>query len=159
MNKEQDQHFIRMAIETGHGGMKANLGGPFGALVVKDGVVIGQSSNRVTSSNDPTAHAEILAIREACRVLDNFSLEGCVLYSSCEPCPMCLGAVYWARLDRMVFAASDDDAAEAGFDDRFIYQEFDLPPEERSLPTRQILREEGAQLFREWMEKEDRVEY
>lgn len=139
--------------------MVENLGGPFGAVIVKDGVVIARSSNRVTSIKDPTAHAEVMAIREACRVLDNFELKGCELYSSCEPCPMCLGAIYWARLDRVVYAASDEDAARAGFDDQFIYEELDLPPEQRSLPTRQILREEGAQLFREWIAKEDRLEY
>lgn len=159
MNKEQDQHFIRKAIEIGRQGMQAKLGGPFGALIVKDGEVIGRSSNRVTSTNDPTAHAEVKAIREACQRLGDFSLAGCVLYASCEPCPMCLGAIYWARLDRIVYAASDEDAAKAGFDDQFIYQELERPIKERSLPTDQILKEEGAQLFQEWVAKEDRVEY
>jgi tRNA(Arg) A34 adenosine deaminase TadA len=159
MNKEQDQHFIRMAIETGRQGMQANLGGPFGAVIVKDDEIVGRGSNRVTSSNDPTAHAEVVAIREACQELGDFSLKGCILYSSCQPCPMCLGAIYWARLDRLVYAASDEDAAAAGFDDQFIYQELDLQPEERALPIHQILKEEGVQLFREWIAKEDKLEY
>lgn len=159
MNKEQDQHFIRMAIDTGRQGMQANLGGPFGAVIVKNGKIVGRGSNRVTSSNDPTAHAEVVAIREACEELGDFSLKGCILYSSCQPCPMCLGAIYWARLDRLVYAASDEDAAAAGFDDQFIYQELDLRPEERALPIHQILKEEGIQLFREWIAKEDKLEY
>lgn len=159
MNKEQDQYFVRLAIDTAREGMNANLGGPFGAVIVKNGAVIARSSNRVTSSNDPTAHAEVMAIRLACEALHDFSLQGCVLYSSCEPCPMCLGAIYWARLDRVVYAASDEDAARGGFDDQFIYQELELTPEDRSLPTRQILRDEGARVFQEWIEKEDRMRY
>jgi guanine deaminase len=127
--------------------------------VAKDGVVIARGWNAVTSSNDPTAHAEVVAIRRACRKLGTFQLAGCVLYSSCEPCPMCLAAAYWARVERLVLAASRDDAARAGFDDAFIYDEVPLALEERSLPTTQLLRAEGVVVFDEWLAKPDRVPY
>lgn len=159
MITEQDEHFIRMAIDLARRGMNNNQGGPFGAIVVKDGAVIGQGYNQVTSRNDPTAHAEVVAIREACRHLVHFQLTGCVLYTSCEPCPMCLGAIYWARPERVVFAAGRTDAAEAGFDDDHIYRELSLPLAERTLPIEQILEEEGKTVFREWIEKPDKTEY
>lgn len=158
-DQRPDEYFIKMAIEMAREGMQAMLGGPFGAVVVQNGTVIGRSANQVTSTNDPTAHAEVMAIREACRTLGHFRLEGCVIYSSCEPCPMCLGAIYWAHLDRLIFAARHLDAAEAGFDDEFIYRELDLPIDKRSLLTSQILPEAGARLFQEWIEKEDKVKY
>jgi tRNA(Arg) A34 adenosine deaminase TadA len=139
--------------------MERNEGGPFGAVVVKDGQIIGKGNNRVTSSNDPTAHAEVEAIRDACRHLGSFQLEGCVLYTSCEPCPMCLGAIYWARPDRVVYACSRADAAAIEFDDDFIYQELSLLPEQRSIPAVQDLRDEGLVVFRDWVAKPDKTSY
>lgn len=157
---EIDQHYIRMSIDQALFGMRNNEGGPFGAIVVKDGAVIGRGNNRVASKNDPTAHAEVVAIREACIKLGHFQLEGCTVYASCEPCPMCLGAIYWARPDRLVFAAGKLDAAEiAGFDDQFIYDEIELPFTERQIPTIQILRDEGLIPFREWQNKADKIVY
>jgi guanine deaminase len=154
-----DARFLREAIRVARARMLAGRGGPFGAIVAKDGVVIARGWNAVTSSNDPTAHAEVVAIRRACRKLGTFQLAGCVLYSSCEPCPMCLAAAYWARVERLVLAASRDDAARAGFDDAFIYDEVPLALEERSLPTTQLLRAEGVVVFDEWLAKPDRVPY
>jgi len=120
--------FLQRAIALAAGNARTSAGGPFGAVVVKDGVVIGEGVNQVTAHHDPTAHAEVLAIREACRKLGVFQLPGCELYTSCEPCPMCLGAIYWARVDRVYFAATQQQAAEAGFDDAFIYQQIPLAP-------------------------------
>jgi guanine deaminase len=154
-----DARFLREAIRVARARMLEGRGGPFGAIVAKDGVVIARGWNAVTSSNDPTAHAEVVAIRRACRKLGTFQLAGCVLYSSCEPCPMCLAAAYWARVERLVLAASRDDAARAGFDDAFIYDEVPLALEERSLPTTQLLRAEGVVVFDEWLAKPDRVPY
>lgn len=134
-------------------------GGPFAAVVVKDGVVIATGANQVTLTNDPTAHAEIVALREACRVLNSHQLSGCDIYSSCEPCPMCLGAIYWARPARVFFAASHEDAAAAGFDDSFIYRQIQVSPGERSIPMIHVEDEQAAQPFREWVEKGDRTEY
>jgi tRNA(Arg) A34 adenosine deaminase TadA len=159
MITEQDAYFIRKAIELARLGMNNDQGGPFGALIVKDGEVIGQGYNQVTSHNDPTAHAEVVAIREACCHLVHFQLTGCTLYTSCEPCPMCLGAIYWARPERVVFAASRTDAAEAGFDDDHIYRELKLPPEDRTLLIEQSLEEEGRAVFREWIGKPDKKVY
>jgi tRNA(Arg) A34 adenosine deaminase TadA len=139
--------------------MEAGEGGPFGAVVVKDGQIIGEGWNRVTSSCDPTAHAEVAAIREACRELGSFSLAGCVIYSSCEPCPMCLAAIYWARLDRLIYAASRTDAAAGGFDDAFIYDQIPLAPEARNLQSEQILQSEAQNVFRKWSDKSDRTMY
>lgn len=154
-----DRYFLQQAIEQGRYGMHANQGGPFGCIIVKDGQIIGRGNNKVTTYNDPTAHAEIVAIREACQMLNSFQLEGCVLYTSCEPCPMCLGAIYWARPDRIVFAASRLDAAYGGFDDDFIYRELVLPFEQRSIPTYQLMQAEARQLFDEWLMKPDKVLY
>ena len=122
-----DEMYMKMAITLSREGMHRNIGGPFGAIIVKDNKVIGQGQNRVTSTNDPTAHAEVVAIREACKTINNFSLEGCILYTSCEPCPMCLAASYWARLGKIYFANSHIDAASIGFDDAFLYKELLLP--------------------------------
>jgi len=134
-------------------------GGPFAALVVKDGVVIATGANQVTRGNDPTAHAEVVAIREACRVLGEFQLAGCDFYTSCEPCPMCLGALYWARPSRVYFVATHDDASAAGFDDSFIYRQIAVPAAERSIPMIQVA-DAGATLpFEEWRRKADRTEY
>src|SRR5436853_7016825 len=125
--------FMKQAVELAVANVRRE-GGPFAALVVKDGIVIATGANQVTRANDPTAHAEVVAIREACRVLGDFQLTGCDLYSSCEPCPMCLGAVYWARVDRVYFAATAEDAAAAGFDDSFIYRQIAIPHPQRSIP-------------------------
>ena len=134
-------------------------GGPFGAVIVKDGEIIARGVNRVTSNNDPTAHAEVNAIREASKKLGTYDLSGCEIYSSCEPCPMCLGAIYWARIDKLFFANTKQDAKDIEFDDSFIYEEFDLPIEKRKIPTRQILREEALVAFNKWKEKADKIEY
>jgi len=154
-----DHDYLREAIRAAHDGMERGDGGPFGCVIVKDGVIVGRGNNRVTSSNDPTAHAEVVAIRAACAALGDFQLTGCVLYTSCEPCPMCLGAIYWARPDRVVFACTREDAADAGFDDQLIYDELPLPYAERRIRTEHELREEGLQVFRAWKEKLDKVRY
>ncbi len=146
---------ISLSLES----LRKNKGGPFGAVVVKDGVVIGMGSNEVTSSNDPTAHAEIVAIRNACQTLGVYQLDGCDLYTSCEPCPMCLGAIYWARPARIFYANTRDDAAAIGFDDRFIYDEIPMHPEKRTIPMRQLSREKALEAFREWIAKPDKKAY
>jgi guanine deaminase len=156
---DRDTRLLREAIRLARSRMQRGPAGPFGAVVARDGAIVARGWNLVTSSKDPTAHAEIVAIRRACRKLATFSLDGCVLYSSCEPCPMCLAATYWARVDRLVHAASRDDAARAGFDDALIYHEVPLPPRERSLPTTQLLRAEAIEVFDEWLAKPDRVPY
>lgn len=138
---------------------QAGHGGPFGAVIVKEGKIIAEGFNRVTSTNDPTAHAEVTAIRNACTLLKNFELKGCEIYSSCEPCPMCLGAIYWARLDRLYFASSRIDAAAAGFDDDFIYREIPLAIEHRSISTSQIHAIEGAKAFEAWKAFESKIRY
>jgi tRNA(Arg) A34 adenosine deaminase TadA len=146
---------IRLSVEK----MREGRGGPFGAVIVRDGQIISQGWNEVTSANDPTAHAEIMAIREACRKLGTFRLDGCELYASCEPCPMCLSAIYWARLGRLYFAATRQDAAAAGFDDELLYREIPLPFEQRQLVTRQCLREPALAAFAEWRDKADKIPY
>lgn len=151
--------FMRRAIELAQNGIDANDGGPFGAVVVRDGRIIGEGCNRVTSTNDPTAHAEIVAIRNACRELGSFQLTDCVIYSSCEPCPMCLGAIYWARPREVFFACTRADAKNAGFDDDLIYEEIELPIDRRRIPTATFLRDAGLEVFRNWIEKPDKVEY
>ncbi|MDB5243127.1 MAG: tRNA-specific adenosine deaminase [Spirosoma sp.] len=156
---QQDEYFLRKAIALAREGMITGQGGPFGALIIKDGEIVGQGCNQVTSTNDPTAHAEVVAIRDACRNLDTFQLEGCTLYASCEPCPMCLGAVYWARPNRIVYGAFHSDAAQAGFDDQFIYNELDKPREHRHIPMTQLLRNEADAVFHEWVALEHRKSY
>ncbi|MDA8238217.1 MAG: nucleoside deaminase [Chloroflexi bacterium] len=158
-DRATDERLLREAIRLSRARMRQGRGGPFGAVVARDGVVVARGWNAVTSTCDPTAHAEVVAIRRACRGLGTFSLAGCVLYASCEPCPMCLAAAYWARVDRLVYAATRDDAARAGFDDALIYREVPLPPEARSLPTDQLLHAEGAAVLGEWLAKPDRVPY
>lgn len=155
MNPEHMREAIRLSVEK----MRAGCGGPFGAVVVREGRIIGRGWNQVTTSNDPTAHAEVVAIREACRHLGDFRLAGCELYASCEPCPMCLGAAYWARVDRLYFAAGRQDAADAGFDDEFLYGEIALPFSQRRLATAQGLRDEALAAFAEWKAKADRIPY
>ncbi|CAN5379431.1 nucleoside deaminase [soil metagenome] len=156
---DQDREFMRRAIELARAGMAANAGGPFGAVVVRDGEIIGEGNNRVTSSNDPTAHAEIMAIRRACEKLRNFQLDGCTIYTSCEPCPMCLGAIYWARPDRVFFACTRDDAASVGFDDDFIYAELEKSNQDREMVMTSLMREEALEVFRAWTAKSDKIEY
>jgi guanine deaminase len=153
------EDFMRHALCLAAGNARFGKGGPFGAVVVMDGKVIGEGVNQVTSTNDPTAHAEVVAIRDACRRLGRFDLRGAVLYSSCEPCPMCLAAIYWARLDALYYAASRTDAARAGFDDDFFYQQVSLPPGERSLACHALLADEGEEPFRLWLGAPDRVSY
>ncbi|GAB4294535.1 MAG: nucleoside deaminase [Thiohalomonadaceae bacterium] len=155
---EQQQHCMREALALAAQSVRDG-GGPFGAVVVRDGVIIGRGSNRVTPDNDPTAHAEVVAIRAACRTLNSFSLEGCELYVNCEPCPMCLAAAYWARLERIYYAATRDDAAAGGFDDALIYREVCLLPEQRRLPLLRLLPEEAGDAFAAWAAKADRVDY
>lgn len=149
------QEAIRLSIDK----MRAGEGGPFGAVVVVRGEIIGRGWNRVTSSNDPTAHAEVVAIREACQHLRTFRLDDCEIYASCEPCPMCLSAIYWARLSRLHFAATRQDAADAGFDDELLYREIPLSVEKRQLPTVQVMRELAVVAFEEWNGKADRIAY
>lgn len=153
-----NEELMRMAIALAQDNV-ARGGGPFGAVVARDGEVVATGVNRVTADCDPTAHAEVRAIRAAAARLGTFDLRGCELFSSCEPCPMCLGAVYWARLDRLFYASTKTDAAGAGFDDSFIYDEMPLRPDERSLPSVQMLRDEAARVFEAWINKDDRVEY
>jgi guanine deaminase len=159
MDESMDDTFLREAIRLSREHMQAGDGGPFGSVVVRDGEIIARGWNSVTTTNDPTAHAEIVAIRDACRHLGTFSLAGCVLYASCEPCPMCLSAAYWARVDRLVFAASRNDAALAGFDDEWLYQELPLRIDQRRIPTQQSLREEAQIVFIEWLQNPDRIPY
>lgn len=154
-----DVDFLRRAIALSRTNMLAGEGGPFGAVVVRDGRVVGEGWNRVTSTNDPTAHAEVVAIRDACRHENAYQLAGATLYTSCEPCPMCLAAAYWARVERIVYAASREDAAVAGFDDAHIYGEVALPIAERRLPMVCQLSDEARAVFGEWVEKADRVPY
>jgi guanine deaminase len=153
-----NQAFLRQAIELARDNARRG-GGPFGALVVRGGAAIAAGANQVTRCNDPTAHAEIVAIREACRALGGFQLAGCEIYTSCEPCPMCLGAIYWARLDRVFFAATQEDAAAAGFDDSFIYREIGLAHPDRAIPMLHVADEEATLPFREWAAAPDRVRY
>jgi tRNA(Arg) A34 adenosine deaminase TadA len=151
--------FMREAINLSRQNIRDGKGGPFAAVIVKDGAVIARGTNLVTSTNDPTAHAEIVAIREACRTLGSFQLDGCDIYTSCEPCPMCLGAIYWARPRALYFANTGDDAATIGFDDRTIYEEFTRRHRDRKIPMIQVLREEALIAFQEWQEKKDKVSY
>lgn len=155
MNKEE---LMAMAIELAKENVK-NGGGPFGAVVARQGKVVATGVNRVTVNHDPTAHAEISAIRAAGEILKNFSLEGCDIYSSCEPCPMCLSAIYWAHLDHLYYACTKVDAADAGFDDEFIYKELELDPKQRRLHTDTLMRQEALAIFDAWREKDDKVEY
>jgi len=159
MTRGFDPVFLREAIRLSIEKMEANEGGPFGAIVVRDGAIVGRGWNRVTSTNDPTAHAEVEAIREACSRLKTFSLAGCEIYSSCEPCPLCLAAIYWSRLDRIYYAATCDDAASAGFDDRNFYREIGKGVAERSIPMQQAMRAEALAALQTWVKKPDRTPY
>jgi tRNA(Arg) A34 adenosine deaminase TadA len=153
------QNFMRRAIDLSRIHMEAGEGGPFGAIVVKDGQILGEGWNRVTSTCDPTAHAEIVAIRNACDRLGTFTLKGCEIYTSCEPCPMCLSAIYWARLDRIWYANGRADAAAIQFDDEWLYREVALPMSDRSLPAKELMRDEALAVFRAWDAKVDKTRY
>ena len=159
MISETDSVYLRQAIALAKDGIEHKHGGPFGCIIVKDGVVIGKGSNRVTAANDPTAHAEVEAIRDACRRLGDHQLTDCVIYTSCEPCPMCLGAIYWARPRRVVYASTRDQAADAGFDDDLIYREINKPMNERQIPFEFQPEPEAAELFGLWERMSDKKLY
>ncbi|NOZ47113.1 MAG: nucleoside deaminase [Chlorobi bacterium] len=154
MHKKYMQEAIRLSREN-----IKNGGGPFGAVIVKNNKIIAKAANKVTKNNDPTAHAEVLAIRAASKKLNNFDLSGCTIYTSCEPCPMCLGAIYWARLDKIYFGNNKSDAKNIGFDDSFIYEEIEKPYHARKIKTIQLLPEEAEKAFHEWSVKEDKIKY
>ncbi len=154
----EKKDFMMRAIKLSIESVK-NGGGPFGAVIVKDGMIIAEASNSVTIDHDPTAHAEVNAIRKATSRLHTFDLSGCEIYTSCEPCPMCLGAIYWAHIDKIYYANDRKDAAEIGFDDDFIYEEFSVPVSQRKKPMEPFMRDEAIKAFRLWSEKSDKVEY
>ena len=154
MNKEYMMKAIELSMNS-----VANGGGPFGAVIVKDGKIVAEGSNCVTLNNDPTAHAEVTTIRKACTALNTFDLSGCEIYTSCEPCPMCLSAIYWARIERIYYGCNKVDAKNLGFDDSFIYEQIELKPELRSIPSSQVLHTEALEAFRMWTDKEDKIEY
>lgn len=155
----QDRRFLLRAVALSKDRMQADLGGPFGAVIVRDGTILAEGWNEVTSALDPTAHAEVTAIRRACQAVGDFSLEGATLYSSCEPCPMCLAAAYWARISRLVYANTRDEAAAIGFDDAFLYEEVPKPPEKRALPTTRMALPEAREAFEIWRNKPDKMQY
>ena len=159
MSIDQQKKFMREAIRLSMENVQSGNGGPFGTVIVKNGKIIATGVNEVTKSNDPTAHAEMIAIRNACDKLNSFQLDGCDIYCSCEPCPMCLGAIYWARPKAIYFANTKTDAAEINFDDNFIYQEIKLPIHERKLTITQLLRDEAQFVFLQWQESENKIEY
>jgi tRNA(Arg) A34 adenosine deaminase TadA len=150
---------MRRAIELSFENIKSNQGGPFGAVVVRDGEIVGEGANQVLATNDPSAHAEVVAIRAACRKLNTFQLSGCDIYSSCEPCPMCMGLIYWARPEHLYYANTAADAARIGFDDALIYRELAKPPQQRSVKMQQMMREEALAVFRKWERKPDKTPY
>jgi tRNA(Arg) A34 adenosine deaminase TadA len=154
-----NSEFMQQAIDLATENVLSGRGGPFGAVVVKDGRIVATGINLVTATNDPTAHAEVTAIRNACKALDTFQLTGCTIYSSCEPCPMCLTAIYWARCEALFFGATAQDAADAGFDDSFFYEQVRLPIEERAMPTENMMREQGIVSFKTWCEFTEKIEY
>lgn len=156
---EEQKIFMREAIRLSLENVTSGNGGPFGAVIVKDGEIIARGVNEVTNSNDPTAHAEVVAIRNACKSLGSFQLDDCEIYCSCEPCPMCLGAIYWARPAKIYYANTKQDAAKINFDDDFIYQEIELPVNKRKLPTIQLLRDEAQSAFKEWINSTKKTEY
>ena len=150
---------MKMAIALSKRNVEKALGGPFGAVIAKDGKVIAKSANKVAVSNDPTAHAEVTAIRIASKKLNSFDLSDCVIYTSCEPCPMCLGAIYWSRISKVYYANTKFDAAEIGFDDKFIYDELNLPVDKRGLPVVQLLRDEAMEAFKQWQKSAMKIKY
>ena|SRR2546428_3779142 len=156
---QRDLKFMQQAIDLSMEGQTKGKGGPFGAIVVKDGVVVGSGYNNVISTNDPTAHAEVVAIREACKNLNTFQLTGCTIYTSCEPCPMCLGAIYWARPDKVYFGNTREDAAEIGFDDALIYDEIPVPIHQRKIPMIPLAREQALLAFQKWAKNGNKTLY
>lgn len=158
MENENDKRFMQMAIDLSIENVR-NGGGPFGAVIVKDGEVVATGVNRVTANCDPTAHAEVSAIRAACQKFQNFKLEGCVIYTSCEPCPMCLSAIYWAGIKGIYYGNTKQDAEDINFGDKFIYEEIERAPQYRAIPNQMLMREEALAAFKAWREKEDKVEY
>lgn len=156
---ENDKRFMRRAIELALQGVNENDGGPFGCVIVRNGEVIGEGRNLVTSANDPTAHAEVVAIRAACAQLGSFQLDDCTIYTSCEPCPMCLGAIYWSRAKKIFIGCTREQAAEFGFDDAFIYDEIALDPAKRSIPAIKILNDEALRSFEAWNASPNKIEY
>lgn len=159
MQQEEIRYYLQRAIDLSREGMRGAKGGPFGCVIVKDGVLLAEGCNRVTSDQDPTAHAEIVAIREACLKLGVFQLDGCTLFSSCEPCPMCLGAIYWARPQAVYYAGTRQDAARAGFDDAFIYEEIGREGADRSIPFTHVPIKGAAEVFEEWKRQEGKQPY
>lgn len=159
MMAENDRKFLLEAIALAKEGVEKGAGGPFGCVIVKDGMIVGKGHNQVTSTNDPTAHAEVMAIRDACAKLGAYQLTGCDLYTSCEPCPMCLGAIYWARPRRVIYACTRDEAAGAGFDDAVIYREINIPADKRKIPFDQQYLSEAVALFDLWKIKGDKRLY
>ena len=157
MNNKDD--FMNSAVQIAESGLKNGFGGPFGAVVVKDGEIIGRGCNSVLSTNDPTAHAEVMAIRDACKNLNSFQLTGCEIYTTCEPCPMCMGAIYWARPSMIYYASSRHDAANAGFDDSFIYEELNKDLKERSIPITHFPNKNSANLFEIWNHSSSKKQY
>ena len=155
---DHDQ-FMREAIKLADDGMRSGRGGPFGCVIVRRGEIVARGNNRVTSTNDPTAHAEVTAIREACAARQTFQLDDCELYTSCEPCPMCLAAIYWARIPTVFYGNTRDDAAAIGFDEDFIYRQIPLPPGQRAIAMQPLLRDEALQTFQGWSAKTDKVRY
>lgn len=154
-----EKKFMKKAIELARSNIENLKGGPFGAVIVKDGKIIGEGCNQVIANNDPTAHAEIIAIREACKNLSTYQLAGCEIYTSCEPCPMCLGAIYWARPDKIYYAATRTDAEFANFDDSFIYKEVSLPSNQRKIPSEQLLKNESRAVFEDWNKLNIKIDY
>ena len=159
MEQPVQEKFMQMAIDLSEYNVTQRLGGPFGAVVVKDGMVIARSANKVVSAKDPTAHAEISVIRLACQELGTYNLQGCEIYTSCEPCPMCLGAIYWARINKIYYANTKKDAADIGFDDHFIYDELEKPMQERKVPFAQIMHKEALAIFKQWEILENKADY
>jgi guanine deaminase len=155
----REEHFMQRAIELSAKGIEANHGGPFGCVIVKGDTIVGEGNNQVTSTNDPTAHAEVVAIRDACKKLGTFQLYDCEIYTSCEPCPMCMGAIYWARPKKVYFANTRTDAATIGFDDSMIYDELSCEHAARKIPIEPLGREEALKVFEQWKNKVDKVEY
>jgi len=159
MNPAPNPEFMRKAIALATDNVRTGSGGPFGAVIVRDGVILGEGANRVTQENDPTAHAEVRAIRAACGALGVFSLHGCEIYTSCEPCPMCLAAIYWARLERIWYGNTCADAARAAFDDAFLYRELVLPAQQRAIPSSMLLHEQAWESFQLWLDTPGKTPY
>lgn len=159
MNPAPNPEFMRKAIDLATENVRSGSGGPFGAVVVRDGIIVGEGANRVTQQNDPTAHAEVRAIRAACQALGVFSLHGCEIYTSCEPCPMCLGAIYWARIDRIWFGNTSADAARVAFDDAFLYREVALPAPQRAIPSSMLMRDQAWESFQLWLDTPNKTPY